>query len=141
MVKYSTQQAVKAMAKNAQNERLKLIIESGQFADMNELVSKFITSCTEVLGQPNSVMFYGSNGRNNNQHRGNGRGGGNGRNTNRNSDNRRYNNGNGYRNGNGNNNRNRGRNNNSNNNRSRNGNIRLITDNESGNAQDPLNMH
>lgn len=137
--KYSTQQAVRAVAKNANNERVKLIIESGQFANMNELVSKFISSCTEASSQPNSVMFYGSNRRSNNRYRGNGRGNGRGR-SNGSNDNRRYNNNNGNRNGGGSNNRNRGRNNNSNNTWSGNRNIRLVTEDSSGNGQHPLNV-
>ena len=55
--KYSTQVAVKAIVRNAQNERVKMIIESGQFNNMNELMAKFVGSCTESYGQPNAVLY------------------------------------------------------------------------------------
>lgn len=66
--KYSTQMAVKAIVKNSQNDRVKLIIESGNFMNMNELIAKFIGSCTEAYGQPNSILKFNSN------YRGRGRG-------------------------------------------------------------------
>jgi len=66
-IKYSTQTAVKAMAKNCTSDRVKLIMEAGNFSDMNEAVSKFVASCTEASGQQNSILFYK---RNNNYRRG-----------------------------------------------------------------------
>lgn len=56
--KYSTQVAVKAITKNCSNEKVKLIMEAGQFNDMNEAVSKFVSSCTEATGQQNSVLYF-----------------------------------------------------------------------------------
>lgn len=46
--KYSTQSAGKALTKNVTNERVKLIMESGNFSNMNEVMTKFINSCTEA---------------------------------------------------------------------------------------------
>lgn len=134
--KYSTQHAVTAISKNAQNERVKLIIESGQFSDMNELISKFISSCTESYGQPNSVLFYGTGNRLNRRYNERGRGNGRGRGYNYNyGNNNIYNNNNGRR---GYNNRGRGRDHVINN--SGRGNVRLITEDNSGNVQNPLNI-
>lgn len=139
--RYTTQAAVKAITRNATNERVKLIMESGTFTNMNEVTAKFVNSCTEAYGQQNSVLFTGSNrgtafnsrnrgrgyrrqyagnnrGQYNNYH-GNGRGNHNG-----------TNNGNGY-----NNNRGRGR---SNNNGSRH-NVRHVAENISENEPVPLN--
>lgn len=72
--KYSTQVAVKAIVRNAQNERVKMIIESGQFNNMNELMAKFVGSCTESYGQPNAVLYTQSQGHRN-SYRGHNRGG------------------------------------------------------------------
>lgn len=140
--RYSTQAAVKAITRNATNERVKLIMESGTFSTMNEVTAKFVNSCTEAYGQQNSVLFTtsnqgnrskrGSRGRgnwqrrpsrgNNNNYRGNGRG-----NFNNNNNNNDY----------GNTNSNRGRNR-QNNNGNRN-NVRHVTENISGNELVPLN--
>lgn len=70
--KYSTEQAVNAMTKNCSIEKVRLIMEAGQFTNMNDAVSKFITSCTSATGQSDTVMFYKR--QNNNQFRGNFRG-------------------------------------------------------------------
>ncbi|KAI8117967.1 hypothetical protein CVS40_10305 [Lucilia cuprina] len=51
--KYATNTATKAIIKNVSNDRVKLIMESGTFHDLNEVMSKFISSCTEAYGQPN----------------------------------------------------------------------------------------
>ncbi|XP_065356259.1 GATA zinc finger domain-containing protein 24-like [Calliphora vicina] len=57
--KYSTQVAVKALAKNCTIDKVKLIMEAGQFNSMNEAVSKFVNSCTEATGQQNAILYYG----------------------------------------------------------------------------------
>lgn len=57
--KYSTQVAVKALTKNCTIDKVKLIMEAGQFSNMNEAVSKFINSCTEATGQQNSILHFG----------------------------------------------------------------------------------
>lgn len=44
--RYRTQQAVRAMAKNSSTDKVKLIMETGNFATMNEAISKFVNSCT-----------------------------------------------------------------------------------------------
>lgn len=59
--KYSTQVAVKAITKNCNNDRVKLIMESGNFSTMNDAISKFVNSCTEATSHPNSIMYIGQN--------------------------------------------------------------------------------
>lgn len=63
--KYSTQAAVKAFSTNSSNEKVKLVMQSGQFSSMNEAVSKFVNSSTE-FSRDNNVFFYNSNRRYNN---------------------------------------------------------------------------
>lgn len=136
--RYSTQAAVKAITKNASNERVKLVMESGTFSSMNEVTAKFVNSCTEAYGQQNAVLFTRSQNRGRGYQRGrsnNGNFRNNGRNNNRG-------NGNNYNNahGNGNNgsgNGNRGRNRRDNNGNRRN--VRHVTENVSGNELAPLN--
>jgi len=77
--RYSTQHAVKAMTKNCTIDKVKLIMQAGTFNTMNEAISKFVNSCTEATGQPNTVLYYknypqrgGNRGRGN--YRGNFRG-------------------------------------------------------------------
>lgn len=66
--KYSTQTAVRAITKNATNEKVKIVMESGQFTNMNEAVAKFVNSCTEVFGQSNAILHFNRNNNyNNNQ--------------------------------------------------------------------------
>jgi len=55
---YSTQNAVKAMTKNCTIDKVKLIMQAGTFNSMNDAVSKFVNSCTEATGQPNTVLYY-----------------------------------------------------------------------------------
>lgn len=68
--KYSTQIAVKALTKNCTIDKVKLIMEAGQFNNMNDAISKFINSCTEITGQQNAVLHFG-NRPNKNNFRGN----------------------------------------------------------------------
>ena len=63
---YATNSAIKAIIKNASNGRVKLIMESGTFNNLNEVIAKFISSCTEVYGQPNSILAF-DQGRNTDQ--------------------------------------------------------------------------
>lgn len=156
--KYATQLAVRAITKNAQHEKVKLIIESGQFNNMNDLMSKFISSCTDSYGQPNSILHYQNNYRGNNQFRGRGRGY-NRYSQGQNNDNTGYyrnNNGRGqnrgqyrgrhraqYRGNNANNNNNfnnNGYQRNGNNQRFNNGNVRMVNENQSENQQGPLSQ-
>lgn len=85
--KYATQAAVKAFATNSSNDKVKLVMQSGQFSSMNDAVSKFVSTSTEY-GQDRNVFFYNSNKRfNRNIHHYNGN-----RNFNRNNPNQnRYN--------------------------------------------------
>lgn len=66
--KYSTQIAVKALTKNCTIDKVKLIMEAGQFNSMNDAISKFVNSCTEATGQQNAILHYRQrqNNRNNN---------------------------------------------------------------------------
>lgn len=57
--KYATNSAVAAIVKNATNEKVKLIMESGNFKDMNEAVSKFLNCCTEAYNQQNAILAFG----------------------------------------------------------------------------------
>lgn len=56
--KYSTQVAIKALTKNCSIDKVKLIMEAGQFNNMNEAISKFVSSCTEATGQQNAILHY-----------------------------------------------------------------------------------
>lgn len=58
--KYATNSAVAAIVKNATNEKVKLVMESGNFKDMNEAISKFINSCNGAHNQQNAILAYGS---------------------------------------------------------------------------------
>lgn len=53
--KYAIQTAVKAMTKNCSHDRVKLVMEAGNFESLNDAVSKFVNCCTDVAGQ-NSVF-------------------------------------------------------------------------------------
>lgn len=104
----STQAAVKAVAKNATNDNVKLIVQAGNFGNMNELVAKFVTTATEAQS-PASILFtrrlntngnngnrtgnFRSNFRGNHTRRGNNRGRGNNNNNNGGSYNNNYNRG------------------------------------------------
>lgn len=66
---YATNCAVGALSKTCSNERVGLIIESGQLNTMNDAVAKFINSCTEVIGKQSSVLYY-QNGNNYTRSRG-----------------------------------------------------------------------
>jgi len=76
---HSTQHAVKEMTKNCTIDKVKLIMQAGTLDTMNDAISKFVNSCTEATGQPNTVLYYknypqrgGNHGRGN--YRGNFRG-------------------------------------------------------------------
>ena len=56
--KYSTTLAVKAITQNCTNDKVKLIMQAGTFNTMNDAISKFVNSCTEATGQPNTVLYY-----------------------------------------------------------------------------------
>lgn len=56
--KYSTQIAVKAMTKNASQEKVKLVMEAGNFATMNDAVAKFVNSCTDTSASSSNIFHY-----------------------------------------------------------------------------------
>lgn len=72
--KYSTRVAVKALTKNCTIDKVKLIMEAGQFNNMNDAVEKFVNSCTESTGQQNTILYSNQRSPNNRYSRGNFRG-------------------------------------------------------------------
>jgi len=46
------------MTKNFTIDKVKLIMQAGIFNTMNDAISKFVNSCTEAIGQPNTVPYY-----------------------------------------------------------------------------------
>jgi len=46
------------MTKNCTIDKVKLIMQAGTFNTTNDDVSKFVNSCTEATGQPNTVLYY-----------------------------------------------------------------------------------
>lgn len=62
--KYSTQVAVKSLAKNASSERVRLIMEAGHFENMNEAISRFVNSCTDSSTSGTNILYYKSNNSN-----------------------------------------------------------------------------
>jgi len=55
---YSTQHAVKAITKNCTIDKVKLIMQAGTFNNMNDVISKFVISCTEATEQPKTLLYY-----------------------------------------------------------------------------------
>lgn len=55
--KYSTQTAIKSLTKNAANEKVKIIMEAGQFTDMNSAIAKFVGVSTDSTSN-NTIMYY-----------------------------------------------------------------------------------
>lgn len=131
--KYSTTFAVKAMSQNCTIDKVKLIMQAGTFSDMNEVVSKFVNSCTDATGMSNTVLHC----RQTKNYRGNYRRGNNHNNSYRNNN---YNRGNGRYRGNprGRNNSYRGHNNYNNNNNNNNRNDVRVTQSNSENSENPL---
>lgn len=92
--KYSTQVAVRAMTKNCNYDRVKLVMEAGNFGNMNEAIGKFVSSCTEATGQQTSVLYYKNKTYNNYRGKRHNRGGRRGNNNSYNNNNGRNNNSN-----------------------------------------------
>jgi len=65
--KYSTTTAVKAMTQNCSIDKVKLIMQSGTFTNMNDAIFKFLNSCTEITGQSNTLLYYRRGANNNNR--------------------------------------------------------------------------
>lgn len=59
--KYATKQAVKAMTTNASNDKVRLVMEAGQFSDFNNATSKFLESSNNT-GNVASVLYMGHRG-------------------------------------------------------------------------------
>lgn len=91
------QNAAKAISRNASNNEVKLIIKTGNFTSLNDVVSKFVEASTEAASPNASVFYYNRRGNNNNYGNSNSnyRGRGHGRrNNNYNNRNNNYNNNN-----------------------------------------------
>lgn len=130
----STRDAIEIMIKKAEHESVKTVLEAGTCTTMDAAIGAYIRTSARVTGNVNHVMYSKRGNFNRGQgYRGNGRGRGYGHYNNR------YNNNNGN---NGNqNNGNRGRGNSyrgsrNNQNHNNNGNVR-VTQNNSGNSQQP----
>jgi len=46
------------MTKNCTIDKVKIIMQAGIFNTMSNAVSKFVNSCTEATGQPNTIPYY-----------------------------------------------------------------------------------
>lgn len=57
--RYATETAVKALIKGANNERAKIIMEAGQFLNINSAVTKFV-NCSVNTNTENNVFYYGN---------------------------------------------------------------------------------
>ena len=70
---YSTDCAVKAMIKNANNDKVKLLMEAGEFSDLNQAVTKFVSASTDTKSHSVLYMsnrnFYNDRNRNNRNRR------------------------------------------------------------------------
>lgn len=73
---YSTRAAVKAITKNSCNDKVRIVMEAGQFNNMNEAVAKFVNCCTEMNSHQTSILYYKGNNKynRNDNFRGRGRG-------------------------------------------------------------------
>jgi len=49
---YSTQTAVKAVIKNATSDKIKIIMQAGQFSSLNQVITKFIESSSNINETP-----------------------------------------------------------------------------------------
>lgn len=137
--KFSTKESISAMIKNCEHEKLKVILEAGNFVTFNDVMGKYIHCSTEMTGSASTVLFQ--RGRNNRggsypPQRGRGNGRGNYYSYNNNNSYNRNNNrgGRGYNRGRYN--SNRGNNQNRNYNYNNNNNVRVAQD-TSGNSQTP----
>ncbi|XP_039226117.1 uncharacterized protein LOC120320466 [Drosophila yakuba] len=60
--KFGTKEAITAMIKNCEHDKLKTILEAGNFSTINSVIEKYIHCCTEMTGNSNSVFFYNNRG-------------------------------------------------------------------------------
>jgi len=72
--KYSTQTAVKAVIKNSNSEKVSLVMQAGQFASMNEAMTKFLEVSSDVNEHKNVNFIQNRNQRYNNRSNFRGRG-------------------------------------------------------------------
>lgn len=134
-VKLVRQNAAKAISRNASNDEVKLIIKTGNFSSLNEVICKFVESSTEASASKSSVFYFKRRGNNRPNGRSNNyRGRGQGWRQNNNPNNNRY----GINNANGNNGRHGSQNNDFRNSQNR-GRVR-VTHEVSENEISPQNM-
>jgi len=62
--KFNIKEAITTTVKNCEHGRLKTILETSNFSAMNEAVTKYIQSSTEITGNANSIL-YTQSGNNN----------------------------------------------------------------------------
>lgn len=72
--KYSTQTAVKSVIKNAKSEKVKLIMQAGQFTNMNEAIAKFVEVSSDADEHQNVNYIQYKNKKNSNRPFNRGRG-------------------------------------------------------------------
>lgn len=60
--KYATKQVIKSLTLNANNEKIKLVMEAGQFSNINEATSKFLGASNNTQNNSASVLFMGYRG-------------------------------------------------------------------------------
>lgn len=138
--KFSTKESISAMTKNCEHDKLRIILEAGNFVTFNDVMGKYIHCSTEMTGSASTVLYHRGRGRGNNYHytqrgRPNGRGNYNQNYQQYNSSNRGPYRGNARGNNRGRNNSNRGNNHNNGNNQGNN-NVR-VTQTNSENQQAP----
>mgnify|MGYP006950110078 CR=1 FL=1 len=54
---YATKAAVEAMQKNASNDKVKLVMEAGNFSNLNDAVSKFVSTSNNEAATNNTIHF------------------------------------------------------------------------------------
>lgn len=82
---FATKESIQAMTKNCEYEKLRIILEAGNYNTFNDAAGKYIQCTTEMTGSPSSVLYFYNgqqNYRGNNNYRGRGRGNRGGYNTN-----------------------------------------------------------
>lgn len=77
---FATKESIQAMTKNCEYEKLRIILEAGNYNTFSDAAGKYIHCSTEMTGSPSSVLYFNNgqhNYRGNNNYRGRGRGRGN----------------------------------------------------------------
>lgn len=78
---FATKESIQAMTKNCEYEKLRIILEAGNYNTFSDAAGKYIHCSTEMTGSPSSVLYFNNgqhNYRGNNNYRGHYRGRGRG---------------------------------------------------------------